>query len=102
MSYKKLVRDKIPEIIKSSGSVPIFHTLNEEGYKQELIKKLGEEVLEFIEKPSLEERADIAEVLLALDVVMSFSPEDVETARREKTEERGEFNERIYLEGVEE
>ena len=43
MSYKKLVRDKIPEIIESNGEKPITRILNDVEYNEELIKKLNEE-----------------------------------------------------------
>lgn len=41
--YNKLVRDKIPEIIKSSGKKAYYHILKEEEYLLELDKKLNEE-----------------------------------------------------------
>lgn len=40
MSYKKLVRDKIPEIIKQNGEQPIIRTLNDQEYLDELTRKL--------------------------------------------------------------
>lgn len=36
--YEKLVRDKIPDIIKSNGEEPIIKILNDEEYKIELEK----------------------------------------------------------------
>src|SRR4051812_37807138 len=45
--YNKLVRDKIPEIIKADGKTAKFHILNNEDYLEELIKKLNEEYEEF-------------------------------------------------------
>jgi len=42
MSYKKLVRDNIPDIIKNNGEIPITRILSNEEYKCELEKKLLE------------------------------------------------------------
>ena len=38
--YNKLVRDNIPEKIKSNGEMPIIRTLSFDEYKIELEKKL--------------------------------------------------------------
>lgn len=40
----KLVRDRIPEIIKKAGKKPIIEILSGEDYLMELDKKLNEEV----------------------------------------------------------
>lgn len=53
--YYKLVRDKIPEIIRANGEVPVTRTLDEEEYLRELIKKLKEETAEFAAETSIEE-----------------------------------------------
>lgn len=47
--YNKLVRDNIPEIIKSKNEIPVTRVLNDEKYKKELEKKLFEEYNEVIE-----------------------------------------------------
>ena len=67
--YNKLVRDKIPEIIKNNGEEPIIEILNDIDYKKELEKKLYEEYLEVIESSGLnrlEELADMLEVIKSL------------------------------------
>ena len=43
----KLVRDKIPEIIKNDGKEPYFYVADSKEYYAALIKKLNEEVEEF-------------------------------------------------------
>jgi predicted house-cleaning noncanonical NTP pyrophosphatase (MazG superfamily) len=47
------VRDKIPQIIASKGLKFSARELNDKEYFKELIKKLGEEVKEFEERPPL-------------------------------------------------
>lgn len=69
MSYNKLVRDKIPEIIKNNNETPVTRILSDDEYKIELEKKLLEEYYEVIEatgKNRLEEIADMLEVMIAL------------------------------------
>jgi predicted house-cleaning noncanonical NTP pyrophosphatase (MazG superfamily) len=95
----KLVRDKIPEIIKTDGKSPIIRTLSEEEYLQELDKKLNEEVAEYQADKSLEEMADVLEVLQAICEARGYSLEELEHVRKEKCEKRGAFKERIYWEG---
>lgn len=46
--YNKLVRDKIPDIIRSSGKDCDCIKLEEESYVSELKRKLREEVEEYI------------------------------------------------------
>jgi len=99
--YNKLVRDKIPEIIKQSGAESTTRTLEIDEYRKELRKKLLEEVNEYIEAQSdeerLEERADIAEVLLWIDQVDNIPAEELERVRQDKAKKRGGFEDKIFL-----
>ena len=96
--YNKLVRDKIPEIMISNGAKPITRVLNDEEYLFELNKKLQEEVSEYLESGSVEEIADIEEVLLAILDAKNVSKEKFEEIRFEKVLKRGSFNKKIFLE----
>ncbi len=91
MSYYKLVRDKIPEIIKAKGIKPINHVAGDEEFENALMEKLREEVEEFIEDPSKEEMADIMEVIYAILEQKKYSFEEIEEVRKEKAQERGAF-----------
>ena len=96
MKYNKLVRDKIPEIIEKNGAIAVTRTLTDEEYKVYLEKKLYEEVAEFHESKSIEELADILEVVYALgDTHWGITDLLVEWNR--KTVERGGFTRKILL-----
>lgn len=101
IKYKKLVRDKIPEIIRKNGGEPVARVLNEKEYLKELIKKLKEEVAEFEEEPSAEELADIKEVTIAIREALGIHAGELEDVRRKKARTNGRFKKRIYLEDVE-
>lgn len=68
---------------------------------KELDKKLFEEAHEFIEEHSVEELADLTEVILAIMKAKNISKEQVEEARRIKNNKKGSFNDKIYLIDVE-
>lgn len=101
MSYNKLVRDKIIDIIKAKNQNPQYHILSEEEYIDELHKKLFEEANEFVEADDPEEMADLLEVIYAIAEFRKINLNEVEQIRLEKREKRGGFNEKIYLENVE-
>ncbi|MFC4409002.1 phosphoribosyl-ATP pyrophosphohydrolase [Chungangia koreensis] len=99
--YNKLVRDRIPEIIEKSGSTYSSRVLDETEYKEELRKKLSEEVEEYLNAMSndeaIEELADVMELIHALAVTHGSTIEEVEKVRVEKAQKRGGFEEKIYL-----
>ena len=97
--YNKLVRDKILKIIKKSGSGCKYHIAKDDNeFLEKLYEKLGEEILEFKEKPSLEEFADIMEVLEALAKFYDFHLDKIKEVKAKKKLERGSFDNRIILE----
>lgn len=98
----KLVRDKIPDIIHKSGKTAVTRTLNDQDYREELGKKLKEEVEEFLEAHDAEELADILEVIYGFTENMGKDFQEIEAIRKNKLEERGSFSKRIYLESVKE
>ncbi len=95
----KLVRDLIPDIIKADGKVPITRILSEDEYIRELDNKLNEEVAEYQADKSIEEMADVLEVLFAVCEARGYSVEQLMTVRQEKQDKRGGFKNRIFWEG---
>ena len=97
IKYNKLVRDRIPEIIEASGKRCVCSTLSDEKYLAMLDEKLNEELAEYQESKSLEELADLLEVIRAVAVARGSSIEEVEAIRRDKAAKRGGFEKKVLL-----
>jgi len=95
--YKKAIRDKIPEIIKKSGFDCNVKTLSDEEFLTKLEEKLFEEFEEYQESKSLEELADILEVTYRISSLKGTSKEQIEKLRIKKAQERGAFDENLFL-----
>lgn len=95
--FHKLVRDRIPELIRAGGEIPHTRILDEGEYALQLERKLDEEVAEFHADRNPEELADILEVVLALAELLGVSRGELEEIYRSKHEARGGFSEHIFL-----
>jgi len=98
--YHKLVRDKIPEIIEQDGKTCSYSILSDGDYLEMLDEKLNEELAEYQESKSMEELADLLEVMRAVALARGSSIETVEGIRRMKAEQRGGFEKKLLLEEV--
>lgn len=98
MKYNKLVRDKIPEIIKKRGDKFVIHIAEDKEYWDKLKEKLLEEIEEFGENETIEEMADILEVIGAMCGYKKFNKKKLEAVKKKKAKERGGFKKRIILE----
>lgn len=95
---EKLVRDKIPEIIRARGDTgPSSRVAGRGEYRALLARKLQEETAEYVSAPAIEELADIMEVVYALAEEFGCSREELERIRREKEKTRGGFRARIVM-----
>ena len=95
--YNKLVRDRIPEIIEASGRKCVFSTLSDHDYLVSLDEKLNEELAEYQESKSMEELADLLEVIRAVAAARGRSFDGIEALRRKKAAERGGFKKKVFL-----
>lgn len=96
-TYNKLVRDKIPEIIKSKGEYCKTKILNDDKYIKALDAKLFEECAEYQNSKNVEELADILEVVYAIAEYKNISRETLEKTHIEKAQKHGKFKQKIML-----
>ena len=99
-TYHKLVRDRIPEIIEADGKTCVCETLSDEEYIRLLDQKLNEELAEYQESKSLEELADLLEVVQAVVRARGWTLDELEQVRADKAAERGGFTKKILLKEV--
>lgn len=100
--YNKLVRDRIPEFIEASGKRCKVQVLDEEAYVRMIDAKLDEELAEYHKDQTVEELADLLEVIYAAAAVRGYTVDQLEALRAAKAENRGRFENRLLLIEVEE
>jgi predicted house-cleaning noncanonical NTP pyrophosphatase (MazG superfamily) len=104
--YPKLVRDKIPEIVKSNEGIDVpTRTLDDDEYLAYLLKKVVEEATELSETKTddhlVEEIADVYEIIDSIIALKNMQREDVLKVQDEKRQKRGGFDKRILMLGKE-
>lgn len=98
MKYDKLVRDKIPEIIRENGVMPVTRVVRDTAeLRERLQEKLHEEVAEYQHSTFLEELTDILEVVYALAELDGCDRHTLERMRADKEKARGAFKKGIIL-----
>ncbi len=102
ITYNKLVRDRIPEIVENAGKTACVEVLSDAEYQTAVDQKLGEELQEYLAEGDVTELADLLEVLYAAAQARGCSREELEKIRAEKAEKRGAFAKKLFLRYVEE
>ncbi|MFW6298069.1 MAG: phosphoribosyl-ATP pyrophosphohydrolase [Bacillota bacterium] len=106
ITYNKLIRDNIPEIIQKSGKHCEVRTLDEVSFKKELKKKLIEESKELSEAETKEdlvnELADVKELYETILKVHGIDEKMIEEKRKTKNKKNGAFEKRLFLVNVNE
>jgi len=101
ITYNKLTRDNIPQLIEESGRKQTSRILNDEEYEEALINKVIEEIDEYRITNKEEEIADIYEVLDCLIELKKYEPMHIDYLQLIKREARGSYKKRILLQEVE-
>ena len=106
--YGKLVRDKIPEIIRAKGQIPNVRVMEADEYRRELLYKLieeSEEARRAADTNKNELSTELADVLEVLDTVITefgIDLDELRTLQTKRRNERGGFMGKIFLDSVEE
>ena len=99
--FNKLIRDKIPEKIKSKGCNLKIKTLNELLFETELLKKVGEEASALpVAKNNEELISELADILDVIDEIKKFkniTDEQLKTAQKVNFDKKGGFDQRLFL-----
>lgn len=98
--YNKLVRDRIPEIIKNQGHFAVYHRLSQKEFVEKLFEKLTEEQKELVEAQNIEEITDVIEVLLSIARLYGYTEQQTLEHLYKKRMEKGGFLEGYLLEEV--
>ena len=95
--YNKAVRDRIPDIIRDSGSTCTVKVLPDEEFLPYLDSKLREELEEYESSRSVVELADLIEVIYRISELRNTPIKALESIRLEKRVERGGFEKNLFL-----
>ena len=100
--YPKLVRDRIPEIIKNrTGQDAETRIMEDEEYLNFLMRKVEEEANELANAEDKEHVVEeVADVLELIDTILEFNGLNMETVRKvqvEKAEKNGGFKKKILM-----
>jgi predicted house-cleaning noncanonical NTP pyrophosphatase (MazG superfamily)/mannose-6-phosphate isomerase-like protein (cupin superfamily) len=93
----KVIRDRIPEIIRLSGRKCVVNELSDFSFLPELEKKLKEELKEYLESKKLEELADLLEIIYRIAELRGSSKDGLDALRLRKKEEKGGFEKNLFL-----
>ena len=102
--YRKLVRDKIPEIIREVGKQPFARKIQGDELRQAIAGKIIEEAYELFKALGrdnkdevLKESADMLEIVVAALKFHGFTMDDLLSARNERAKQRGAFCKGLFL-----
>lgn len=96
--YQKLIRDNIPTILKQKGITVKTHIADDKEFAQKLLEKLNEEVTEYTQTQTIDEMADIFEVITTILEQKKWTIEQVIAIQQQKRQQKGAFTQKIILE----
>ena len=98
--HRKLIRDKLPEIILATGDKYELRIMGKKEYEKELKKKLVEEAKELNKAPKeklINEMAAVLELLKSISEFYKIDFKLIKGKQVQKRKERGGFKKRLFL-----
>ena len=99
--YNKLIRDRIPEIIRQAGATCQIKKLNQAEYRHYLVEKLEEEAKELKKfknkKQLINELVDLQEIIDAIVKEFELGKSKLSKEQRVKRLKRGGFQKKLFL-----
>lgn len=99
--YNKLIRDRVPVMMRAKGKKFSTRILSKAGFRRELLKKVGEEASALPKLKDIEEIAsEMGDVLDVLDVIQKefrISSTLLRKHRAAAMKKKGGFRKRVYL-----
>jgi len=101
VKYNKLIRDRIPKIVKEAGWKPKVRKLKKEEFLEALKRKISEEARELMrakdKKGIINEIIDIQEILDALISEIKTTKPEIKKFQSAKRKRRGGFKKKLFL-----
>ncbi|MBC3803140.1 hypothetical protein GH808_01605 [Acetobacterium fimetarium] len=97
VEYNKLVRDKVPEIIRESGRACEYKILGQSEIRTALKDKLLEKAQVFMNSPSEDELSDIYELLETIVEAFDYEPLHIDYLKIQNKENKGSYSEKVFL-----
>lgn len=98
-TQNKLIRDRVPEIIRESGRECDVEVLDEAAFRKALREKLMEEAEEVAatvtDNELVTELADLREVMETLIAAYGLDEEEIKLVQAQRRHERGGFQSRL-------
>jgi predicted house-cleaning noncanonical NTP pyrophosphatase (MazG superfamily) len=98
--YHKLVRDRIPDIIRQEGRTCEVESLPPDEFRRALLEKLLEEAQEVVQASPDELSIELADLYEVIDEVMELHQIDQDSVlaiQKQRRAERGGFTKRLRL-----
>lgn len=95
--YNKAIRDRIPKIMTAAGKHFTVQQLDDPAFLAALEEKMMEEIREYYESHSVEELADLLEVIYRVAELKGVPANELDMIRTKKNSERGSFSKNLFL-----